>query len=294
MEPAPRATTELPLATVRRRRLFRIAWVLPFIAALVAGWLVYERMRETGPEITIRFNSGDGLRAGQTPLKYRGVVVGEVSDIDLSEDHKEVLVKARVRRSAVSIMRDGATFWIVRPQLGFGNVSGLGTVLSGPEIQVLPGRGEARTQFNGVDHPPAAMETPGLKLILRAEHPRSLRGNSPVYYRGVEVGVVQKIDLAPNAASADVHILIRQRFAPLVREGSVFWNVSGVNLKANILKGVELELESLRSLVTGGIEFATPSEKMARAKSGTVFFLHGEAKKEWLAWTPKIAIPAEK
>ena len=294
MEPDPAAANQLPVAEARRRRLFRVAWVVPLVAALVAGWLVYERMRDAGPEITITFNSGDGLRAGQTPIKYRGVAVGEVSRIELTEDHKQVLVRARVQRAAVSLMRDGATFWVVRPQLGFGNVSGLSTVLSGPEIQVLPGKGEPRRQFDGLDHAPAALEQPGLRLILRAEHPRSLRANSPVYYRGVEVGVVQKIDLAPSATSADVHVLVRSRFAPLVRDGSVFWNVSGLNLKAGILKGVEIEFESLRSLVTGGIEFATPSEKMARAKSGTVFFLHETAKKEWLAWTPKIPIGGEK
>ena len=294
MEPAPPAATQLPVAEVRRRRLFRIAWVLPLIAALVAGWLVYERVRESGPEVTITFNSGDGLRAGQTPIKYRGVEVGEVRRIELSEDHKQVLVRARMARSAESLMRDGAVFWVVRPQLGFGNVSGLGTVLSGPEIQVLPGKGEPRRHFDGLDQAPAALEQPGLRLILRAEHPRSLRGNSPVYYRGVEVGVVQKIDLAPNAASADVHVLIRSRYAPLVREGSMFWNVSGINLKAGILKGVEVDFESLRSLVTGGIEFATPSEKLARVKAGTVFFLHENPKKEWLSWTPRIQIGPEK
>jgi paraquat-inducible protein B len=292
MEPA--RATQLPVAEVRKRHLFRVAWVVPLVAALVAGWLVYERMRESGPEITIRFNNGDGLRAGQTPIKYRGVAVGEVSGIELTEDHKQVLVRARVQRSSASLMRDGATFWVVRPQLGFGNVSGLGTVLSGPEIQVLPGKGEPRRQFDGLDHAPAGLEQPGLRLILRAEHPRSLRGNSPVYYRGVEVGVVQKIDLAPNAASADVHVLIRSRFSPLVREGSVFWNVSGINLKAGILKGVEVEFESLRSLVTGGIEFATPSEKLPRAKPGTIYFLHENPKKEWAAWAPKIQIGPEK
>ena len=291
MEPAP--PHQLPVAEVRRRRLFRVAWVVPLVAALVAGWLVYQRVRESGPEIAITFNSGDGLRAGQTPLKYRGVVVGEVSRVELAEDHKQVLVRARVQRSAVSLMRDGAIFWVVRPQIGFGNVSGLGTVLSGPEIQVLPGKGEPRRHFDGLDHAPAALEQPGLRLVLRAEHPRSLRANSPLYYRGVEVGVVQKIDLSPNAASADVHVLVRSRYAPLVREGSVFWNVSGINLKGGILKGIELDFESLRSLVTGGIEFATPSEKMARAKSGTVFFLHENAKKEWLSWTPKIQVGPE-
>jgi paraquat-inducible protein B len=56
---------------------------------------------------------------------------------------------------------------------------------------------------------------------------------------------------------------------------------------------MEIEFESLRAFITGGIEFASPPGT-ARAKPGTVFFLYGEPKKEWLAWAPKIPIPPEK
>jgi paraquat-inducible protein B len=104
---------------------------------------------------------------------------------------------------------------------------------------------------------------------------------------------VQKIDLAPNALSADVHVVIYPRFAPLVREGSTFWDVSGLNVKAGVLKGLEIELESLRSFLSGGIEFASPPGT-PRAKPGTVFFLYGEPKKEWLGWAPKIPLAPEK
>jgi len=287
---------ELPKARVRRRRLFRLVWVVPVVAAAIAGWLIFQHLRSIGPEIAITFSDGAGLRVGQTPLKYRGVSIGEVSRVELSPDQKQVVVRARLVRSAASIAREGSTFWIVRPQVGWGNVTGLSTVLSGPEIQVLPGKADAeiKREFKGQDSAPVGLETAGLKLVLRAERPMSMRANSPVYYRGVEVGVVQNIDLAPNATSADVHILIFQRFAPLVREGSAFWNVSGVTLKGNVLKGLEVDFESFRALVTGGVEFASPPNS-ARAKPGTVYFLHPEAKKEWLAWAPQIKIaPAEK
>ncbi|MDQ5849045.1 MAG: MlaD family protein, partial [Pseudomonadota bacterium] len=194
-----------------------------------------------------------------------------------------------LHRSAEAIAREGAVFWIVRPQLGWGNVQGLGTVLSGPEIQVMPGKGEvAKREFAGLDQAAVGMETPGLRVILRAERPK-VRANSPVLYRGVEVGIVQKLDLAPNAASADVHVLIFQRFAPLVREGSAFWDSSGASFEAGLAKGIKFELDSMRALVTGAIEFSTPPDT-ARAKPGTVFLLHGEAKKEWLAWTPRIPL----
>ncbi len=284
---------ELPRARVRRRRWFSFAWIIPLVAALVAGYLIYERLRERGPEVIITFADGGGLRVGLTPVKYRGVTIGEVTSITLSADHKRVLVRARLQRSAAGLAREGARFWIVRPEVGFGNITGLGTVLTGPEIHVLPGPAAApeAAEFAGLESAPVGIETAGLKIILRAERPRSLRPNTPVHYRGVEVGIVQKVDLGPNSTSADVHVLIYQRYAGLVRQGSSFWDTSGINVKASLLKGVDIDIESLRAIATGGIEFATPSEKAGRVKPGTVFFLHDQPKEEWLSWLPRIPIP---
>src|SRR6185436_6932650 len=102
-------------------------------------------------------------------------------------------------------------------------VTGLNTVLTGPEIHMLPGKGEvAKNEFAGRETAPD-LQTEGLRIVLRAPRPKSVRVNTPVYYRGVEVGAVQKLDLAPNSASADVHVLIFRRYASLVRDGTAFW-----------------------------------------------------------------------
>jgi paraquat-inducible protein B len=282
---------ELPRARVRRRRLFRLVWVVPAIALAVAVYLVWQHMRSLGPEIAIRFNDASGVRVGQTPINYRGVQIGEVTKIELSEDHKRAVVKARLHKEAAPIATEGALFWIVRPQIGLERVTGLNTVLSGPEIQVLPGDGSERVaQFNGLDGAPVGVGAAGLRIVLRAERPKGVRVGTPVNYRGVEVGTVERITLAPNSASADIHILVRSRYAGLVRQGSAFWNTSGVSASGGILKGIELEIESLRTLYTGAIEFATPSEKAPPVKPGTVFFLHDKPKDEWLNWSPKIAV----
>ena len=284
----------LPKARVRKRRLFNLAWLVPLVAAAVAGFLIWQRYQERGPEVTIGFSDGGGLRVGITPVKYRGVVIGEVSGVELSRDHNRVLVRTRLQRAAANaVAREGAVFWIVRPQVGFGNVQGLNTVLTGPEIQVLPPRNEDAPkayEFAGLDSAPVGLGMPGLKIVLRAERPRSIRANTPVHYRGVEVGVVQNVELAPNATSADVHVLIYERYAGLVRQGSAFWDTSGVNVRGGLLKGIEVDIESLRTIATGGIEFATPSEKAPRAKPGTVFFLYDKPKDEWLSWLPRIAL----
>jgi paraquat-inducible protein B len=284
---------EIPKARIRRRRVFRLIWMVPVMALAVAAYLVFYRVQDYGPQIYVTFSDGGGLRVGQTPVRYRGVQVGEVTGVSLSKDEKNAVVRIRLIRSAEGVAREGSQFWIVRPRVGFGQITGLATVLSGPEVQVIPGKRDAKEQreFTGLENPPTGVEG-GLKIVLRAERPK-MRVDAPVYYRGVEVGVVHKLDLSPNSLSADIHVVIFPRYASLVREGSSFWDVSGLNIKGGILKGIEVEFESLRAVMTGGIEFATPPGT-ARAKSGTVFFLHEEPKKEWLAWAPKIPIAPEK
>jgi paraquat-inducible protein B len=281
----------LPSARVSRGRWgAAVIWVVPLVAAIVAGYLLYDRLKEHGPQITIRFRDGSGIREGQTPILYRGVQVGEVTGVGLSRDQRRVEIQARLKRSASSIAREGSVFLIVRPEVGIGSITGLGTVITGPEIQALPGTGEERSEFDGLESAPAALELRGLKVVLRTSRLGSLQRNSPVYYRGVEVGVVQEATLSPDATAVHVHALIRYRYAPLVRANSVFWNVSGVSLRGGLFKGVEFKLESLRSLAAGGINFATPNDSARAVSDGQVFPLHAEGRREWLNWAPRIAL----
>jgi len=273
---------------------FSAVWVVPVVAAIVAGYLVYNRVHEYGPKITIRFKDAGGLKIGQTPVRYRGVQVGEVTAVDLSEDMQHALVTVRLRRSGVSVAREGTVFWIVRPEVGIGNITGLGTVITGPQIEVLPGTGKPKSEFVGRESPPVALERKGLKIVLLAGHLGSLKLGSPVSYRGIEVGTVQDYRLGADASTVNIHVLIRRRYANLIRKGSQFWDVSGIDMKIGLFRGLEINMESLRSLVAGGIAFATPDDpKDGPAKDGTVFPLHDKPRKEWLGWAPKIPIPPE-
>jgi paraquat-inducible protein B len=290
------APEDLPKAIVTKRRwTFPVIWVVPLIAAVVAGYLVYNRVRAYGPTITIRFKDATGLKPGETAIRHLGVTIGHVTAVELTEDLDHVLVTAQLRRTPVWIAREGSIFWIVRPELGASSISGLGTVISGPHIEVLPGAGERKLEFVGIESSPVLLERNGLKIVLLSSRVGSLRPNSPVYYRGVEVGVVRDTQLSSDATMVSINLFIRQRYAGLIRSGSKFWNVSGVDISAGLFKGVEVKMESLRSLVAGGIAFATPDDpKAPRARNGMAFPLYAEPNKEWLAWSPKIPIPPEK
>jgi paraquat-inducible protein B len=282
----------LPNAVLRRRRWnFSFVWIVPVVAAMVAGYLVYDRFQEFGPTISIKFREGSGVKAGQTEIRYRGVTIGEVTSIELSEDQQYVIVRARLLQSAASIATEGSRFWIVRPELGIGSISSLSTVISGSFIQVAPGTGAAKSEFVGLDRPPRVLER-ALRIIVSAVNLGSVRPGSPVYYRGIEVGSVIDTVLSSDATAAHIHVFVNQRYARLVRVGSRFWAVGGVDLDFSLFRGVEINIQSLRSLITGGIAFATPEDsKSPPAKDGTIFLLHDKPQKEWLEWMPTIHIP---
>jgi paraquat-inducible protein B len=287
--------TPLARVTVRANGwAYSLIWVVPVVAALVAGYLVYERVREIGPAITIKFKDGSGLRTGVTPIKYRGVSIGEVVAVGLSDDHQYVLATARLRRAVAALAADGATFWIVRPEVGLGNITGLSTVITGPEIQMLPGTGQPRSEFVGLENVPAESEHKGLAITLHCARLGSIRPHSPIFYRGIEVGTVQDTRLSPDATGVDLQVSISQRYAPLVRNGSKFWKITGVGISGGLFRGLEFKLESLSTLVTGGIEFATPENPDgAPVRKETGFELYDEPQKEWMTWAARIPIKKE-
>lgn len=286
---------DLPEAATRRRSWsFPWVWMVPMVAALVAGYLVFQHVRESGPTITIRFRDASGVNPGQTPVRYRGAEIGQVDSIALSDHLQFATVRVALRRHAASIAREDSTFWIVRPNVGMGNLTGLGTILTGPYIAVLPGSGSPAKLFTGAETSPEVIDPEGLKVVLLADHGGSLRTGAPIYYRGIEVGAVRETKLGTNSAAVEVDCVIRRRFAALVRCESKFWNVTGLDMHFGLFSGAEVNVESLKSLFVGGIAFATPEEfTPGSVPKEMVFVLHDDVDKKWLKWSPRISIPEE-
>lgn len=278
--PSARQTVDLPQAAVAVGRRFSIVWVAPLIAAIVVAWLAYQAWFSSGPRITIRFEDGTGLAAGQTPVHYHGIECGVVDTVALSKNLSHVVVRVSLKKEATALAREGAKFWIVRPQVSLLGVRGLDTLVSGPYIQALPGTGAAASDFTGLaDPPPPETLEPGLDVVLESDRRGALRVGSPVYYRGVEVGKVKSYRLSKNSESVQTTVYVDAAHAGLVRTTSQFWNVSGLQMNVGV-SGANLDLESIESLLTGGVSFDTPVGTGAAVKNGTVFRLQDRPPEE--------------
>ena len=249
---------------------------------------------EKGQVIELQVPSGEGLRIG-TALRFKGLDVGRVESLGLNAQRTGVLLQVKVFAAADLIARQGAQFWIVGPQLGLMRTANLDTLVSGPYLEVLPPSGAAPTARSFValsKAPTAQAQLQGLRLTLTTTQRGSLKAGVPISYRGMAVGQVSDLELAPNAEQVLVHILIEPRFSPLVHRGSRFWNASGINLNVSLFDGAKLRTESVEALLEGGIAFATPDDAQQgpAALPGQRFALHSESQDEWLHWQPKIKL----
>jgi paraquat-inducible protein B len=279
-----------PIVKKRKLSPYSLIWIVPILAAVAAGFYFRDYLANRGPEITLTFSDASGLREGDTKVMYRGVDIGVVDAIELNADHSSALIHVRLQRSQTDFARQGALFWIVRPEISYGGIRGLNTVLSGPYIDSAPGNGATATQFTGLQSPPAALGK-GLQVVLHTPRLEHVQPDSPVYYRGIQVGTVESIQLDSYADGVQLKIFIQHPFEPLVRTNSQFWIVSGLDVKGGILTGVQMKLDSLRSLISGGVTFNSPEDKIGEpAKDGAQYGLYDEPKKEWLDWSPKIPL----
>ncbi|MEI7611393.1 MAG: MlaD family protein [Betaproteobacteria bacterium] len=251
----------LPEPQVRQRSRFNLTlvWIIPLIAALIGLGLAVKAVIERGPEITLSFLSAEGLEAGKTKIKIKDVEIGTVKTIALSKDRATVLVTAQLLRQAEDLLVDDTRFWVVRPRITAGGISGLTTMLSGSYIGIDPGKSpEARRHFEGLDNPPAVTsDLPGREFILVADNMGSISLGTPVFFRRIQVGRVVSYEMANDGSRVDVHVFVDAPYDRFVTAESRFWHASGVDITMDS-SGFRVETQSLVSIAVGGIAFADP------------------------------------
>ncbi len=286
------AFDSLPVARVEPKSRARLIWLVPILALVAVATLVIQEWRDRGPLIEVEVPRASGLESGRTAVVSQGVRIGLVEEVRLDATLEHPIVVVRLHRWASAFARKGSLFWVVRPSIGFRGVSGLETLTSGPVLEARPGPADATwaIRFVGLTRAPTdAATNSGLRISLSTARLGSIRAGSTVTYRDIDVGEVTDVQLSADAKSVVIAVTIGERYAPLVRAGSRFWNTSGFGVDLG-MTGLKLRTESLESMIGGGIALATPSASEAAAKNGDSFDLAPEPEKDWLRWAPAIEL----
>ncbi|MBT1121358.1 PqiB family protein [Stutzerimonas nitrititolerans] len=244
----------------QRRARVSLVWLVPIAAALVGFSMVVQNWLSAGPQITVSFETAEGLEANKTQVKYKNVVIGQVTAINLSEDHTRVIATVELDQDAEPFTREDTKFWVVRPRIGASGVSGVDTLLSGAFIGADAGRAEeTRREFVGLEAPPpVTFGVEGKQFTLHTDDLGSLGIGSPLYFRRLQVGQVISFGLADDGKGVQVQVFVNAPYDNFVTDDTRFWNASGVDVSV-AADGLTVNTESLSAILAGGIAFRAPN-----------------------------------
>ena len=254
-----------------------------------------EHAKDAGQTISVHFNDISGLKVN-TRVIYQEQTLGKIERLIFIEEKIGVTALVLLNDLGSQFARQGTKFWKVEPQIGLVGSKNVAALLDGAFIGLLPSysaNATLKNEFEALELAPTVEQLNyGLNIKLTASRLGSVRVGNPVLYRQIKVGKVIGIDLSATADQVNIFINIAKRYAPLVSEKSQFWNTSGINIEAGIFSGINIDSESIETLIAGGIAFATPSidESDETKPLPTSFMLHQDLDKDWLEWQPKIVL----
>ncbi|PIE57712.1 MAG: hypothetical protein CSA33_06600 [Desulfobulbus propionicus] len=253
-------------------------WILPLLALCLGGWLLYTGVREAGIDITVHFQDANGITPGKTKVIFKGIPIGTVQDVTVDQNMSGVNILIEMKNSARSLLVEDTAFWLVKPEVSAGRISGLDTLLSGTYIGAQKGKSDQSASFfKGLpEKPPLDPAIPGLRFTLIADDLYSLQRESKIYTKNLQIGHIEHYFLREDGKIA-FNAYIKPQFSHLIKNETRFWNSSGLSLTGNLQQGVSVDIESIASLVYGGISCHTPEDmeqQTTPAESGAIFALH--------------------
>lgn len=222
--------------------------------------------------MTIRFKNVEGLVPNQSKVLYKGVQIGNVTEINIDLKTGDPIVAVRIEKDTAKIIGKDSSFWLVKPEIGLGEIRNLSAIATGDYIEVNPVPGEQSDYFIALDYDPIFEKFENsLKIVLKATSAAGLEVGSDIFYKDFKIGQIGEMDISKDKRHILIHVYIDKKYSNVIRKNSVFSNVSGFHASIHIFGGSEISLNSLNTLINGGIAVTTPNFNAPTANYNDTF-----------------------
>ena len=261
---------------IKKKELSLIVWLVPLIAAIIGGWMIYKYYSKLGSKIYITFKNSGGLEPKQSFIKFRDVKVGVIEKVEILKGSDGVMVVARMNKDVEPFLNETTKFWLVKPEISIGKIRGLDALVSGTYIQMYAKLGkETKRYFKGLEEPPTSLfEKNGKTFKLVSQKSYGLTQGSPVYYKQIKVGRVEKVIITHGRVL--VYIFVKEPYYKNINSSTRFWNIQNVDISLEGM-GLNIELNPLVQVILGGIEFDTLHKKDSNSSVFTLYSTYKEA-----------------
>ena len=212
--------------------------------------LLYSSKDDLKKKIYFSLDFNDAKIEEKTPILFKGIEIGKVTDIKLNED--VLSTKAYVYEEYKYLLTKNSRFFVEEPSISFGGIKNLGNIIKGNYISLDYKNGEFSNKFFGVTKKDLKKSLNTIKIDLVTDNLNSINERSKIYYKNIEIGRVDSYDLSNDYKSVKISILIDEKYKDLVNDNSKFYDMSS---KLVEIKSFDLSVNysGLESVLNGAV-----------------------------------------
>lgn len=222
---------------------------------------LYPNVKTAGRGIPIKIFLPDNnqISPGGAPIMYRGLEVGQITDLELSDERDQIIAYASIEPSFSDMLNMGSRFVLEEAKVSLAGIENVSNLVRGNFLTLVPGTGDKSRTFTAIRNDDLEREKPGTLLVsLVADASFGLTPGTNVLYRGIAVGSITRVALHKEKVHFDV--LISPEYKDLIKSNNRFF-VTG-SAKAEFTgAGLNVTIPPAKQLLTGSISFTSEGEK---------------------------------
>lgn len=208
-----------------------------------------------------------------TGIFYHGLKIGKVSSYKIKEDKKSFSVKLLIKPQYAKLINSSSEFYHHSGIDIKADLEGLDLITGSLETLLRGGIAVQTSDFSAdkklkkeyrlyTDYAKLKkaeyLAKKGLHLTLLANELGSLKKGSPVYYKQIRVGEILSYRWDTQTKQLLIDLFIEEEYAAELKDNTLFYNAGGMQAKFD-LNGLKIDIETVQTLISGGISFYTPS-----------------------------------
>ena len=224
-------------------------------------------MDSPGLHLVLNSTQAASLKVG-SPILFRQLVVGSVSNLTLATDQQQVNVAIHIQPQYSKLVNSSTRFWNASGITLNGSLSGfqirsesLAALINGgiafetPQPKAAAARNGNRFTLHADQ---ASANRTGERIALELQRGDGLRVGTPVRYRGFQVGAVDAVALSSDLQSLQLQVMLTESADLLARAGTTF---SVIRPELSLTNTANLD-----TLITGPYIEVTPANNPRAAK----------------------------
>lgn len=220
---------------------------------------LYPDIKTAGRGIRITMDVPDNSNvSANAPIMYKGIEVGQITDIGLSDDKTKVVASAAIQPAFSDALNSGSHFVLEEAKLSLTDMKNVSNFIRGNYLSLVPGAGQRARHFRVVKKNEllrASHQT--TQINLSADDTYGLEEGTQILYRGIPVGNINKIYLDGERVRFDAQI--DTQYLHLIKSKSRFFITSSVNASFTGT-GINVSMPPIKHLLAGSVSFDSLGE----------------------------------